>query len=136
MGNVKSGTGVTLWVEINKQDFETPHSERGADIDRGGGLANTAFLIGNGNYSSSREWSHRLFKAASADNRFGFTGNGGAHRAQLTSLCYRNHLASTGGQGGFQDLTRSSGVARERSMGELFARALPLHRQNPTAGGE
>src|SRR5882757_2451306 len=44
--NAKTGGGIALWIEIDNQHAFADRSQRGAEVDRGGGLADAALLVG------------------------------------------------------------------------------------------
>ena len=50
LGFVKSNAtgGISLWIHIQEEGFSAGRSEASGEIDGGGGLADTSFLIRNG----------------------------------------------------------------------------------------
>src|SRR6201999_2080720 len=47
MTDAHAGRGVALRIEVDQQDAAAGRSERGGEVDRRGGLADPAFLIGD-----------------------------------------------------------------------------------------
>src|SRR4029077_2633141 len=46
-GNAKPGGGVALWIEVDQQDALIDGSQGGGQVDRRGGLADAALLVGD-----------------------------------------------------------------------------------------
>ena len=49
--DAEAGRGIALRIEIDDQDFLADGGERGAEIDRGRGFADAAFLVGDGEHA-------------------------------------------------------------------------------------
>ena len=49
MADAEPGGGVALWVGVDQHDAPATLGEGGGEIDRGGGLADAALLVGDGN---------------------------------------------------------------------------------------
>ena len=54
-GKAEAGCGIGLWVAVNERDADFGSSERGREIDGGGGFADPALLIGDRDYFSQIE---------------------------------------------------------------------------------
>src|SRR6185369_11517908 len=76
--DAQSAGGVGLWVEVDEQHAFPNGSEAGGEVHRGGGLAHTALLVGDGDdfsWHEAIEWNRPAkFKALSAGVRFKLTG--------------------------------------------------------------
>ena len=46
-GNAKPGRGISLRIQVDQQCSPAGRRDRGRDVDRGGGLAHAALLVGN-----------------------------------------------------------------------------------------
>ena len=53
--DAESGAGVALGVEVEYQHWEADHGESGAEVDGGGGFADAAFLVGDGEDAAFRQ---------------------------------------------------------------------------------
>ena len=54
------GRGIALRIEIDQQHFPTRSGQRGGDVDRGGGLAYSALLVGDSDGNHRRVSFRRL----------------------------------------------------------------------------
>ena len=54
-GDAQAGSGIALRVRVDDQDLEVIGSQGGGQIDGGGGLSHSAFLVGDGENSAQAD---------------------------------------------------------------------------------